>query len=73
MVSENQRIVEENTELLKEASVLRREIQNIIHAPVSLENTESVQVFQMRITAQEADIKRLRKRLADLDEMLDMD
>ena len=38
---ENQKIVEENTELLKEAAVLRREIQKIVHAPVSQNNTES--------------------------------
>ncbi|CAL5980073.1 Conserved_hypothetical protein [Hexamita inflata] len=69
VVQENQRIVEENTELLKEAAVLRREIQKIIHAPVSQNNTESQKVFQMRITAQEAEIKRLQKRKNDLDEM----
>ena len=66
---ENQKIVEENTELLKEAAVLRREIQKIVHAPVSQNNTESQKVFQMRITAQDAEIKRLQKRLRDLEEM----
>lgn len=45
VVVENQKIVEENTELLKEAAVLRREIQKIVHAPVSQTNTESQKVF----------------------------
>eukprot|EP00703_Trepomonas_sp_PC1_P002513 JAP94093.1 hypothetical protein TPC1_13376 [Trepomonas sp. PC1] len=69
ILQENQKIVEENTELLKEAAVLRREIQKIVQQPVSQNSTESQKVFQMRITAQEAEIKRLKKRQKDLEEM----
>ncbi|KAH0576778.1 hypothetical protein SS50377_20124 [Spironucleus salmonicida] len=69
VVQENARIIEENTELLKEAAVLRREIQKIIHAPVSQQNTENSKVFQARLTAQDAEIKRLRKRVIELEEM----
>ncbi|KAE8304438.1 Trichohyalin [Giardia duodenalis] len=65
-VTENARIVEENAELLKEAAVLRREIQKILHGPITQQNTENSKVFAARLTAQEAEIKRLKKRIVEL-------
>ncbi|TNJ30636.1 Trichohyalin [Giardia muris] len=64
--TENARIVEENAELLKEAAVLRREIQKILHGPITQQNTENSKVFAARLTAQEAEIKRLKKRIVEL-------
>lgn len=64
--TENARIVNENSELLKEAAVLRREIQKILHGPITQQNSENSKVFAARLTAQEAEIKRLKKRIVEL-------